>query len=188
MHQNETMEETEEDEGITDLLEKIDPHTIEDLFELCRQGSGSCKLTTLLHVLRRYLGFPWRLIDDVLRRVGAYRCETAHKWTQAFLSGNIETFLDDGRGGKHSDAFYDIFPELEIEAKSCIIKACSGKTADFTVADLAKLVVSEHHEVTGIVKVDAALICSEQSCRPDLRRWGARFEANSQRPYFEGHE
>ncbi|CAF4402376.1 unnamed protein product, partial [Didymodactylos carnosus] len=29
---------------------------------------------------------------------------------------------------------------------------------------------------------------SERSCRLDLRRWRAKFEAHSQRPYFEGHE
>lgn len=188
MHQHETMREAEEDEGVTDFLEKIDPHIIGDLFELCRQGSGSRKLSTLLYMLLRHLGFPWRLIDDIFGTIGAYRCETAHKWAQVFLTGDIETFLDDGRGGKHSDAFYDIFPELEIEAKSFVIKVCSGKTADFAVADLAKFVDSEYYEVTGIVKVDAGLIRSEQSCRLDLRRWGARSEANSQRPYFEGHE
>ncbi|CAF4740979.1 unnamed protein product, partial [Rotaria sp. Silwood2] len=32
------------------------------------------------------------------------------------------------------------------------------------------------------------LIRSESSCRLDLRGWGAKFEANSQRPYFEEHE
>ncbi len=32
------------------------------------------------------------------------------------------------------------------------------------------------------------LIRSERSCRLDLPRWGAKFEASSQRPYFEGHE
>ncbi|CAF4225149.1 unnamed protein product [Rotaria magnacalcarata] len=31
-------------------------------------------------------------------------------------------------------------------------------------------------------------VCEVKSCRLDLRRWGARFESNSQRPYFEGHE
>ncbi|CAF3889700.1 unnamed protein product, partial [Rotaria sp. Silwood1] len=29
---------------------------------------------------------------------------------------------------------------------------------------------------------------SERSCRLDLKKWGAKFEKNSQRPYFEGHE
>ena len=32
------------------------------------------------------------------------------------------------------------------------------------------------------------MIRSERRCRLDLRKWGARLEANSQRSYFEGHE
>lgn len=188
MHLNETSRGAEGGKETIDLFEKIDPQTIGDLFELCRHGCGSRKLTTLLYMLLRHLDFPWRLIDDVFRKIGANRCETAHIWAQVFLSGDIEAFLDDGRGGKHSDTFYDIFPELEIEAKSFVVEACSRKTADFTVADLAKFVDSKYYEATGTAKVDAALIRSEQSCRLDLRRWGARFEANSQRPYFEGHE
>ncbi|CAF1138491.1 unnamed protein product, partial [Didymodactylos carnosus] len=32
------------------------------------------------------------------------------------------------------------------------------------------------------------LIRSIESCRLDIRRWGERHEANSNRPYFEGHE
>ena len=43
--------------------------------------------------------------------------------------------------------------------------------------------------MTGIKKQTGnALIRSERSCRLDLRRWRAKFEANSQRPYFEGYE
>lgn len=29
---------------------------------------------------------------------------------------------------------------------------------------------------------------SEESCRADLLGWGARWESNKNRPYFEGHE
>jgi hypothetical protein len=39
-----------------------------------------------------------------------------------------------------------------------------------------------------IVDPDSPLIRSVASCRLDLRRWGAKFNPNSQRPYFEGHE
>lgn len=31
-------------------------------------------------------------------------------------------------------------------------------------------------------------IRSERSCCLDLRKWGAKCEANAQRPYFEGYE
>jgi hypothetical protein len=39
-----------------------------------------------------------------------------------------------------------------------------------------------------IVDPDSPFIRSVASCRLDLRRWGAKFNPNSQRPYFEGHE
>ena len=31
-------------------------------------------------------------------------------------------------------------------------------------------------------------IRSVESCRSDLLRWGAKFDKNTKRPYFEGHE
>ena len=37
-------------------------------------------------------------------------------------------------------------------------------------------------------KTENDLMRLERSCRLDLRRWGAKFEANSQRLHFEGHE
>ena len=39
------------------------------------------------------------------------------------------------------------------------------------------------------MKVDGApLVRSPAARRLDLRRWGARFKQNENRPYFEGHE
>lgn len=38
------------------------------------------------------------------------------------------------------------------------------------------------------VEPGSPLIRSLPACQLDLRRWGARFSKNSQRPYFEGHE
>ena len=32
------------------------------------------------------------------------------------------------------------------------------------------------------------LVRSEESCRVDLLKWGARWQSNKSRPYFEGHE
>ncbi|CAM4845696.1 unnamed protein product [Rotaria magnacalcarata] len=39
-----------------------------------------------------------------------------------------------------------------------------------------------------IYKVDQRLVRSVESCKLDLRRFGAKFTANSSRPYFLGHE
>jgi len=39
------------------------------------------------------------------------------------LSGDFEVFINDGRDGKNTDSFYDILPELEIEAKCFVADA-----------------------------------------------------------------
>ncbi|CAF2556502.1 unnamed protein product [Rotaria sp. Silwood2] len=171
-----------------DFLGKLDLPMIGDLFDICKNEWGSRKLTTLLYMILRYLGHQWRIIDDIFRRIGANRCETAHKWAETFLSGDFEVFMNDGRGGKNTDSFYDIFPELEIEAKCFVADACARKSADFTVSNLAKFIDEKYYDISQTTKVNDALIRSETSCRLDLRRWGAKFDRNNQRPYFEGHE
>ena len=37
-------------------------------------------------------------------------------------------------------------------------------------------------------QVEDKLIRSEESCRVDLKKWGAKWDKNKNRPYFEGHE
>ena len=54
---------------------------------------------------------------------------------------------------------------------------------------LPQFIDRKFYELTGTQKKSSDdLIRSERSCRLDLRRWGAKFEANTQRPYFESHE
>jgi hypothetical protein len=136
--------------------------------------------------------------------------ETSHKWTDLFINGDFEEFDSENRGGKHSSSFYDYFPELEIEAKLFAHKRCAQKSAAFTAIDLAQFIDEKFCETTNTTKgtftelhvlrfklliselsildPNFPLIRSVASCRLDLRRWGAKFDKNSQRPYFEGHE
>ena len=54
---------------------------------------------------------------------------------------------------------------------------------------LAQFIDEKFYELTETQKKSSDdLIRPERSCRLDLRRWGAKFEANTQRPRFEGHE
>ena len=85
-------------------------------------------------------------------------------------------------------AFFDIYSELEIAAKLFVAEACSRKAADFKALDLANYIDSKYYELTNANKSDHELIRSERMCRLDLRRWGCRFESNTQRPYFKGHD
>lgn len=55
--------------------------------------------------------------------------------------------------------------------------------------NLAQFINTKYYELNYIgEQLRGGYIRSERSCRLDLRRWGAKYEANAQRPYFEGHE
>jgi hypothetical protein len=69
------------------------------------------------------------------------------------------------------------------------MEACRKTSGDFTAGHLANFIDNSFYQVSATTKEACdGLIRSVESCRSDLRRWDARFEANSQRPYFEGHE
>ncbi|CAF1609951.1 unnamed protein product, partial [Didymodactylos carnosus] len=77
----------------------------------------------------------------------------------------------------------------EADAKAFVVQACSQKSGEFKALELAQFINEKYYELTGIKKqIGDDFIRSERSCHLDLRRWEAKSEANSQRPYFEGHE
>ena len=180
--------ESDDEGGEGSFKDKLDLSTIGDLFHMCKRLCGSRKLSVLVYMILRHLGHSWQQVDDLLHTFGAYRCRTAHKWAEVFLTNDLDAFDEEGRGGKHCDSFYDIFPELETEAKAFAIECCSRKSADFTAVDLANFVDKKFYELIQTTKASTVLVRSVESCRLDLRTWGAKFEPNSQRPYFEGHE
>ncbi len=86
-----------------------------------------------------------------------------------------------------TDSFYDMFPDIENEAKTFAISQCQRKTSDFKASDLRDFIDEKFYEVTGLTKdVNDSFVRSERTCRIDLKKWGAIFGKNSQRPYFEG--
>jgi hypothetical protein len=169
--------------------EKLLVTDIGDLAEMCKSKCGTKYLSTLLYMSLRFFNIKWEDVDEYLKSIGFMTAETAHKWATVFLKGDYEEFSNDLRGGKQTDSFYDTFPEIEADAKAFVVEACSRKSGEFKALDLAQFVDEKYYELTGIKKqIGDDFIRSERSCRVDLRRWGAKFEANSQRPYFEGHE
>lgn len=137
----------------------------------------------------RFFNVKWEDIDEYLKSIGFMTAKTSHKWATVFIKGDYEEFSNDLRGGKQTDSFYDTFPDIEADAKAFVIQACSQKSGEFKALDLAQFIDETYYELIGIKKQSGDdLKRSERSCRLDLRRWGAKFEANSQRPYFEGHE
>ncbi|CAF2033495.1 unnamed protein product [Rotaria magnacalcarata] len=162
---------------------------IADVFELCKSKCPSKYLSVLLFMTMRQMGITWRECNTYLKSIGAFSSETSHKWTESFVFGDYNEFCHEYGGGKRGECFYDCFPKIETDAKQYIVDRCSEKSADFTANDLAVFIDKKFYEITQTAKSGSSgLIRSVPSCRLDLRKWGARFENNSQRPYFEGHE
>ncbi|CAF1582223.1 unnamed protein product, partial [Rotaria sordida] len=53
---------------------------------------------------------------------------------------------------------------------------------------LARFIDRRFYEITKLQKPDNDFIRSVQTCRLYLRKWGVRFEADTGRPYYLGHE
>ncbi|CAF1323173.1 unnamed protein product [Rotaria sp. Silwood1] len=177
-----------DDQGVA-FNEKVLLSDIVDLAEICKSKCDTKYLTTLLYMSLRFFNIKWEDINQFLKDVGFMIAETSHKWATMFIKGDYEEFSNDLRGGKQTDSFYDMFPEIEADAKAFVVQVCSRKSGEFKALHLTQFIDEKYYELTGLEKQTGDdFIRTERSCRVDLRKWGAKFEANSQRPYFEGHE
>ena len=174
--------------GRTFLEENIEISVMCDIFQWCQQQCSRKDLSVLLYVTLRRFGIGYDQIDLFLKEIGALTAQVAYKWASVFVSADLDEYCIDGRGGQRGDAFYDIYPETESEAKAFSIVQCQQKSASFTALDLAKFIDEKYCQINDLDEARSDLIRAIGSCRLDLRKWGARFEENGQRPYFEGHE
>src|SRR5690349_801750 len=101
-----------------------------------------------------------------------------------FSRQDFDEFTADERGGKRFDAFWDYYPDLELEARQFVTEECSKTEASFTTETLARFIDTRFYELNNIKKVDLGLVRSVESCRLDLRRFGAKYTANVGRPYY----
>ena len=104
------------------------------------------------------------------------------------INEDFDDFIIDDRGSKKNDSFWDRFPDLELEVKHFIVQECSKKEASFSADTLAWFIDERFYQITELKKVDSTLIRSPESCRLNLRRFGAKYIKNKGRPYFLGHE
>jgi hypothetical protein len=139
-------------------------------------------------MMMRHCGHTWRFIDEIFTQISAHQWETSRELSNVFFCGDLQDFFSEGRGAKHHESFYDIFPELETEGKMFAMACCSEKHSSFKVCDLTEFIDRRFYEITVTKKLDDRSIRSDDSCRLDLRRWDGSFDQNSQRTYFEGHQ
>jgi hypothetical protein len=158
-------------------------------------GAVHCRiLSTIIYLLLRNLEMPYEKCRDMLKVLGLLSIQIVHSWVLTIIDeDDICIILRDGRKGHKNNKFYDEYPEIEMKAKAYAIDRASKKKSNFDTKDLANFVDCLFKETYPdlLVKMEwdpTKLIRSEESCRVDLLKWGAKFDKNKNRPYFEGHE
>ncbi|CAF1533004.1 unnamed protein product [Adineta ricciae] len=161
---------------------------IENLFEALLEEASIRPLYVLVYLSLVYFGIPWRNIDLFLKAIGGLAANTCSRWGTDIIEQDLEEFLQDNRGGKHEESFYDTYPELENLAKLYALNGCKRKLASFTCSELDSGVDDEYYKLTGETKTAKELIRSERGCCRDLNRWGCKFDKNTAKPCWADHE
>ena len=81
-----------------------------------------------------------------------------------------------------------MYPEIKYAAYSYALENANKKAATFTVSNLANFVTKEFEKLNEISLKPGELVRSVSFCNVDLIKWGAKWDDNKNRPYFEGHE
>jgi transposase len=145
-------------------------------------------ISVFLFIILREFGVNWYVIEIILQKFECLNIKHAHKWANLILNANdANLILEDNRGSYNRCTLYDMFPGLEDNAKLYAIQQCSRKESSFSLRELAKFITEKYKDYGGEIEADE-LIRSEASCRIDLLKWGAVWDSNKKRPYFEGHE
>ena len=131
------------------LKDKINIGDIADLFEVVKSQTSLRSLSVLIYLSLTYFGVSWRKADLFLKQIGSFSAETCNKWSEAFIEQDLDDFLEDNRGGKRGQSFYDTFPELENAAKLYALEGCKRKSASFTAMELAQYLDKQYYELTG---------------------------------------
>ena len=72
----------------------------------------------LVYLILRCYNIPYKETHAFLKDIGGLTGEVAHKWSNIFMHGSFDEFVADARGGKRGDSFYDVYSELEVEARA----------------------------------------------------------------------
>jgi hypothetical protein len=112
-------------------------------------------------------------MNKLFKKIDCLKVETAKKQIKYFIKFGYEQFTFDGRGGYQEDTFYDVFPYIEMEAKTFVASETSKIESTFKIADLAVFVSKLYYEQElGIEFDEGFYVRSETSSRYDLERWG----------------
>ncbi|CAF3814227.1 unnamed protein product, partial [Rotaria sp. Silwood1] len=155
-----SMESSDEDETATiffNLKDMIQISDIADLFEFCKKECNIRCLSVLLYLILRRFNISYEETHLFLKSIVGLTGEVVHKWANVFMNGNFVEFINDGRGGKRENCFYDVYPEIEVEEKAFAVIQCNQKAASFTVYDLAQFIDKRFYEINDTNKSNSDL-------------------------------
>jgi hypothetical protein len=142
----------------------------------------------------RVVGVKYEECRTIMKELPMLTIQTCHEWLNTIKDeDDISVILRDNPGSHKHISFYDEYPELEMEAKAFVLNEVSKNSCEFDTKKLAHFIDSRfkvHYkdELSNFELESNKLIRYEASCRTDLIRWGGKWDKNSNRPYFEGHE
>lgn len=148
-------------------------------------------LSVIMYLTMRLCNLQYDESRNILERLKLLNIKCCHSWLKTIIEeDDLCVLLRDNRGTYKRELFYELYPELETQAKSYALENASQKKCSFVVKDLAFFINKQFYFLYGDTfnQVEDKLIRSEQSCRVDLKKWGAKWDKNKNRPYFEGHE
>ena len=177
---------------------KLNFNNVADMLDIlvdsCKEWNSTNNriLSVLIYLIVRLCGVKFEETRIILTQLNLLTIQTCHEWVLTVIEeDDLCCLLKDDRGKYKRDTFYDIYPELEIDAKAFALHNGCKKECRFVVKDLAYFVDERFYELYGDLfekkSDDDRLIRSEESCRVDLIEWGARWDSNKNRPYFEGN-
>lgn len=149
--------------------------------------------SVIIYLLLRLVRVQFESCRSIMESLNLLTINTSHSWILTIIDeDDLSVILRDLRGSHKHITFYENYPQLELEAKSFALTQASLKKCSFIVEDLAKFVDQRFREIYADLLADveldeSTLIRSVESCRSDLIIWGARYDKNSNRPYFEGN-
>lgn len=159
--------------------------------------------SVVIYMIISMLKVGFRESDKILDLFNCINIKTAHRWALTLVEcDDPSIILNDSRGVYKRDRLYDLYPELEQDAKDYAIRETSAKNCSFSVDKLsdfihcrAQEIIRTDNEANENLRNNSATqlddnerIRSNSAIRLDLTRWGAKWSKNNKRPYFEGHE
>ncbi|CAF4272697.1 unnamed protein product [Rotaria magnacalcarata] len=145
---SDTFEQSDNDTNEEDLMNfsNLSAHELE---EFLLKDKINIDDIVLIYLSLTYFGVSWRKADLFLRQIGSLGASTCHKWSEIFISGDPDEFLEDGTDGQREQEFFGVFPELENMAKLYAFEGCQRKSASLTSLELALYVDKQYYDFTG---------------------------------------